>query len=146
MSPPCKPGATFEGSTVGAVAWPAEYAEPGPSADEREMKHRVSSWPDYIDSKSWNKLQYPTRLQIAEDEWPRKGREVSNTVADDTGENGAGEGDAAACPRLGEHHDATTDPIANAFRASAERPTNLEFWAVSNISASGRQVGFVGVG
>ena len=61
--------------------WPVETVTSGADGS-REKKRRASSRPDDIDSKSWNKLQYPTRLKIAEDERLRREREAGETFAD----------------------------------------------------------------
>ena len=66
-------------------AWPVEAEDSGSGASP-EKKRRKSSRPDYIDSKSWSRLQYPTRLKIAEDERLRLEREAGGSAASRTGD------------------------------------------------------------
>ena len=72
-------------------AWPVLAEESGPGASP-ERKRRVSSRPDWIDSKSWFQLQYPARLKIAEEERRRREREAGGDAASGTGGQISGEG------------------------------------------------------
>ena len=111
-------------------AWPVLAEDSGGGASP-EKKRRTSSRPDYIDSKSWNKLQYPTRLKIAEDERRRKEREAGGDAASSIGGHISGEGTEATHVCTSGDKDAPADPyvaeLIAAFRASAERPVIIEF-------------------
>ena len=114
-------------------AWPVMAEEPGSGAP-KEKGRRKSTRPDYIDSKSWQKLQYPTRLKIAEDERLRREREAGGDAASGTGVDASGDGLSATHPPQGEVADAQADPnVADlsefivACRASASQPVIIEF-------------------
>ena len=111
-------------------AWPVEADESGSGA-KKEKKRRISSRPDYIDSKSWFQLQYPTRLKIAEDERMRKEREAGGDAASSIGGDVSGGGAEASHTHHGDDKDASADPgaeeILASFRASAGQPVIIEF-------------------
>ena len=119
----------FQGNAELKRAWPVEATEPGADAvfggPLWEKRRRSSSRPDYIDSKSSNKLQYPTPLKIAEDERLRKEREVGEGASSTGGTSG--EGAEAAHEYLSGQTDVQADPIATAFRAAVERPTIMTY-------------------
>ena len=106
-------------------AWPVEAEDQGSDVLE-EKKRRKSSRPDYIDSKSWFKLQYPTRLKIAEDERLRREREAGGTAASSTGDGLSGVGTEAAHSDQSGVEDAPAE-VAAVFRASAERPVTVSY-------------------
>ena len=79
-------------------SWPEEVIESGPDEEERDAPRQGSTRPDWIDTKSWRKLQYKDRLRYAEEERQRQEVEAGESFADEGGAEHSA--DSAATGRL----------------------------------------------
>ena len=108
-------------------AWPEEDDVREHKSGKREPRPRVSSRPDYIDTMSWRKMQYPTRLAIARDEKMRKEREAGEHLAGDAGESPSGDDAATAHEDMSGLGTVTANLAASTPQAPGAQPVIIEF-------------------